>query len=311
MPPPRSRIALCFLFALLTLATLPACAPRTQTRALDPLAVRIGRLELGGLFEQALEPVPQTNAERAARLIELFRLAGCPEDQITRSHVMSSRKKNLFCTLPGQGDRTIVVGAHYDHSSSGIGLSDNWSGLAMLPLLYRALASEPRGHAFVFAGFGAATQDQIGSESYLRRMKPFRRGQIAAMVNLKGLGLGSTAVWTSRADPDLLLDLVSVSNTLDLELRHVDLSRQPERNEPDDLSPWPIHADANSFRRYRIPSIVIHSYDRDTARLLEQPYREHDKSLFDTQAYTESLRLVSVYLAYLDQSLVARSEPGD
>lgn len=302
----------CFAWlALLALAAPPACAPHIASSVVDPVSVQIGSIETGGLFEEALDPVPQTDAERASRLIELFRSAGCPEDQISRSRVMSSRKMNLFCALPGQSDQTIVVGAHYDHTGYGIGLSDNWSGLAMLPLLYRALSSAPRVHGFVFTGFGAATQGQLGSESYLRRMRPVRREKIAAMVNLKGLGLGSTAVWSSQADPELRLDLISVSHALGVELRHVDLSRKPKREFRDDLSLWPINADANSFRRYRIPSIVIHSYSRETEGLLSHTYRERDTSRFDRAAYTESLRLVAVYLAYLDQSLAIRRERGD
>ena len=295
----------------IALAVLGACAPRMATDVPDPLSIRVGRSDQGPLFEQALDPVPQTTAERGERLIELFRLAGCPDDEITRSSVMTSRDKNLFCRLPGETENTIVVAAHTHHTGYGIGLSDDWSGLAMLPLLYHALRDSPRQHSFVFAGFGAVTQDSLGAESYLRRMQPFRRSQIAAMVNLKGLGLGSTAVWSSLADPDLRLDLVSVSKSLGLELRHVDLSKQTYRRTPEEMYGWPIHADASRFRRYRIPSIVIHSYDLESASLLANPQREHDRRLFDPRAYSDSLRLISVYLAYLDQTLVIRRERGN
>lgn len=311
MAPLRRRHTLPTLLAISALGALPACAPRLANPVPEPVSVRIGRLEFEGLFEEALEPVPQGDRERALRLVQLFERAGCAADQIELTRVAGSRHKNVSCSLPGRTGHTIVVGAHYDHTGYGIGLSDNWSGLAMLPILYRALASAPREHGFVFLGFAAAAKDQSGSESYLRRMRPFQRAELAAMVNLKGLGLGTTAVWSSLADPDLRLDLVSVSKALGVELRHVDLSRRPRRRLRDERSPWPIHADAISFRRYQIPSILIHSYDRNSARLLAQPYREDDRSLFDPEAYAESLRLVSVYLAYLDQTLALRRERGN
>jgi Zn-dependent M28 family amino/carboxypeptidase len=246
-----------------------------------------------------LSPVPQPDAERKDRLVELFRLAGCEALEERRS---GTELPNVLCTLPGSTDRSIVVGAHYDRRRFGESAADNWSGVVLLPNLYRALRVAPREHSFSFVGFAEAERRRNGtgrelppaSRNYLRSLAPQELQRIVAMVNLKGLGLGDTAIWAERADPNLALDLRSVANSLGLPLREIDF-----RNH--------IQADMHSFRRYGIPTILIHSFDLESGVVLSQPQRDHLEGI-QADRYFDSYRLVSVYLAYLDLTLAARRE---
>ncbi len=308
MASPRRRRPL--RLGLAALCALTACAQRHESSVVDPVSVQVARLEAEALLAAALDPVPQSEAERASRLVELFELAGCPKAQLFLARIRGSRNQHIVCALPGASEHSILVGAQTGGTRFGSPASDDWSGLSMLPLLYRALAGTPREHGFLFAGLGDDAGDPLGSESELESMRPIDRAQLAAIVNLRGLGLGSSAVWSSVADPDLRLDLVSVSRSLGLELRHVDLSRAPEQNRRVRRSPWSAQGEARAFRRYQIPSITIHSYDRETARLLTRAPREEKANLFRREAYAETLRLVSVYLGYLDQTLALRRGRG-
>ncbi len=59
----------------------------------------------------------------------------------------------MICVLPGNSEKVIIVGAHFDHVSDGSGVVDNWSGASLLPSLYQALKDHPRKHTFIFIGF--------------------------------------------------------------------------------------------------------------------------------------------------------------
>jgi hypothetical protein len=68
----------------------------------------------------------------------VFAGAGC--GQVIEQPVKWSRQGNVVCTLPGKGEGTIVVGAHFDKSNA-LGVVDNWSGASLLPSLYQRSAT--------------------------------------------------------------------------------------------------------------------------------------------------------------------------
>ncbi len=244
-----------------------------------------------------LSPVPHDDVDRKDRLLELFRLAGCTGVEERRP---GAELPNLICTLPGASGVTIVVAAHFDRRSYGTSAVDNWSGAALLPTLYRALSVAPRRHTFAFIGFSEVERVRTpkyeelppASQHFLHSLTPGERRRLVAMVNLKGLGLGTTSVWTARADPNLHLDLYSVSRSLNMPLRQIDFRGY-------------VQADIHSFRRSHIPSILIHSFDPKSGLLLEQPQRDRPEAI-QGAAYFETYRLVAVYLAYLDRTLERR-----
>ena len=77
----------------------------------------------------------------------LFEEAGCKGDSISEQKV-NGEKRNLICTLKGETDSMIVVGAHFDLIEKGDGVVDNWSGAALLPSFYQGLAEFNRKHTF-------------------------------------------------------------------------------------------------------------------------------------------------------------------
>lgn len=280
--------------ALVALAL--GCAGRF-TPVPDPIHVRTGNIDARAL-EATLDDVPRPNPERIARMVQLFQQAGCGGEYLEVALPGKTPYPNVICTLPGRSHWIIVVGAHVDRPEDGNGVVDDWTGAVLLPHLYRALAVERREHSFVFIGFGHATLKEQGSHGYLRRLDDERRAHIRAMVDLKGLGLGPTSVWASQADRNLRQDLFAVAKALGLPLQSVRFYTN-------------VSADSKAFRFWGIPAITIHSFDPENARLLQQSYLDRDASQIDFPAYYDSARMISIYLAYLDDTLRIRNERRD
>jgi hypothetical protein len=287
-------------FALLAAWVALGCAEKAIPLP-HTVSVEIGPHAREALLAQ-LSPVPHDDADRKDRLLELFRGAGCAQLEERSS---GTEHPNVVCTLPGSSEATILVGAHYDRRRYGESVVDNWSGVVLLPSLYRAIAVAPREHGFVFVGFSevervrSTTKEELppASRNFLRSLSPEQRRALVAMVNLKGLGLGETAIWAARADPSLRLDLRSVARSLGLPLREIDFRERVH-----------VQADVHSFRREGIPTIMIHSFDLETGILLSQPQRDRSLEGIRPDAYYDSYRLISAYLAYLDHTLAKRRE---
>jgi hypothetical protein len=259
---------------LLCLATC-ACAHSASVIPLpQSLIVTIG-VYPHTLLDQ-LEPIPSGNIARQSRLTELFEEAGC--QQLEQRPVGGEGPPYVMCTLPGETSSTVLVSANFDQPFYR-SVSANWTGAAMLPTLYRSIRVVPRRHTYAFIGFSDGSKRLLrGSTArasqFLERLPDEERKRVVAMVNLKGFGLGVPSVWASDADPNLKLDLHSVSRSLELPMRRVSLRRNA--------------ADLFSLRKLQIPSILIGVADLEVGE------------------YLDSFRLVAAYLGYLDQTLVLR-----
>jgi hypothetical protein len=256
-----------------------------------------------GDFEALVRKCPEGNALRCARLQEYFRDFGCPEARLATQDVKGSPEPNVIATLPGLSDSTILVGAHFDYSprgsplynpgikdlpSKGMGLIDNWSGALLLPVIYKSLSTRPREHTFVFIGFAAEEKGLKGSKSYAALMSPEDVARAKAMVNLDCLGMSTTAVWVERADPTLWEYMKRASAVTGLPLRGMNLTSA-------------FHFDSESFRKTKIPVIVIHSTTQETILV---PHSFLDNFLLmNLKEYYDSYLLITAFLAYLDLKL--------
>lgn len=282
--------------ALVALVWLAGCSSKFMPIP-DPIGIRVGAID-ATLLEATLNDAPESNDDRVERVAELFQQAGCCGEMLTVALPGLTRYPNVICTLPGQSRETILVGAHIDHGPEGKGIVDNWTGVTLLPHLYRALAIQRRQHSFMFVCFGHLGTKSQSSKGFLRRLGPERRDRIQAMVNIKGLGLGPTALWGTQADRNLRQDLFSVAKALGLPLESVRFYKN-------------VNTDSKQFMAYGIPAITVHSFDSRNARLLAQPNRDRDASQVDLGAYYDSARLIAAYLAYLDDTLKLRQQRHD
>jgi hypothetical protein len=228
---------------------------------------------------------PTTNEQRHARIKELFTQAGCRGPTLTEETVEGSGIPNIICRLRGKSDETIVVGAPYGQGASH-GASDSWSGAALLPSIYQSLAKRPRHHTLVFIAFAGSGNSSAGEEFYAAHMTEKEAGQTEAVVNLMTLGLSPTKVWTHHSDKDLLHSLVVSAYLLNVLVSQVDMD--------DSITPQPA-----SFAASQIPQITVHS-------MTQQDLTTSTTPAFRPKDYLDTYRLISGYIAYLDQTLKRR-----
>jgi hypothetical protein len=247
-----------------------------------------------GVVESRLKDFAAKNDEREAEIKKLFAESGCKDSRLSEQTVRGKLPPNVICVLPGQTDEVIVVGAHTDKVDAGDGVLDNWSGASLLPSLYQSLNAKPRRHTYVFIGFTGEEKGLVGSDCYVHHLSPEQRAKITAMVNMDTLGVGPTKVWASHADKALLRALSQTAAGMKLPLAGVNVDRVGS-------------TDSESFVRFKIPRITIHSITQETWPIL---HSNRDRlSAVKMDDYYNTYLLLAGYLAYLDTYL-AQAAPA-
>lgn len=111
------------------------------------------------------------------------------------------RADNVVGELAGSdGERVLLVGAHYDAVRGTPGADDNASGVAGALAVARAMAlAEPRATIRVVA-FAFEEQGLVGSAVYANALPKEERARIAAVVNLDMIGFRDRRAG-AQADP--------------------------------------------------------------------------------------------------------------
>jgi hypothetical protein len=256
---------------------------------------RTPRMQARAVIQTRLKSFSTTDGGREKRIRNWFAGAGCDGKHLSEQAISPELPPNVICVLPGNTQEIIVVGAHTDHVDSGDGVVDNWTGTVLLPALLYSLSAQPRHHTFVFVAFSGEEKGLVGSRYYVDHLSIGERAQIEAMVNFDSLGLGPTKVWASHADRMLLAALLKTASTVKLPVSAMNV---------EDVG---ATADSESFARYNIPRITLHSVTQETWSILHSP---SDKlGAIRMSDYYDSYRLVARYLVYLDDTLSAVKPP--
>jgi hypothetical protein len=276
---------------------------------LVPMAIlgRIARppapdaLKYGTVREQVIEARLQqyagNNQQREATLKRLFQEAGCNGEHLSEQAVKGSKHLNVICVLPGRSARTIIVGAHFDRVSEGDGVVDNWSGASLLPSLYQSVKGTEREHTYIFIGFAAEEEGEVGSHFYVHQMSKEAIAATDAMVNMDTLGLGPTLVWQSHSDRLLTGALDYLAKRLELPLSAVNVERVGS-------------SDSEQFAEKKIPRITVHSLTQKSwdQRILHTSKDKLAEIKFDD--YYQTYRLMAAYVVFLDQLPASHPTPA-
>lgn len=271
------------VFAL-TIAVLPASS-QVLFRVVEQVVV-----------EQRLRSYKGNDNRRETSLKAMFESAGCGGDTLREQAVKDLKQPNLICVLPGNTDSVVVVGAHYDHVDAGDGVVDNWTGASMLPSLYEALSNRPRRHTYIFIAFSGEEKGLLGSRFYVQSLLAGDVAKIQAMVDLDTLGLGPTEFWGSRSDPGLVRPLITIARAMKIPLTGMNVEKVGE-------------SDEEFFIQRKVPVIIIHSLTQETLGVLHGPKDNYSAVHF--KEYYESCRLLSGYLALLDDRLAPGDAPAE
>ncbi len=253
----------------------------------QPVSIQFKSLDRSILAER-LNKVSTKNPERAQRLLEMFQEAGCTGDRLRQQAVKGSKIPNIICTLPGQTEAAIIVGAHLDWwGEAGQGVVDNWSGAALLPSLYQSVP-QGRRHTLIFVGFADRESDPAGSRFYVRELSREERSRMRAMVQLSSLGTAAPRVWMNESDPKLVSELARVAAALKVTVTGVDAEQVGTD-------------DASAFRQAKVPTISLHSLTQQTFPILGSARDTPEAIRMDD--YYATYRLVAAYLMLLDAVL--------
>jgi aminopeptidase-like protein len=279
----RSSLCAVAIFALLLF-------PWTRARSTEYKPVS------RALVEARLRRYPGNDKQRQQTLKQMFAEAGCDGENLFEQLLKGSKSANVICVLPGSSDKVIIVGAHFDHVSNGDGVVDNWSGASLLPSLYESVKIAPRKHSYIFIGFAAEEQGELGSHFYVRQMTKEQVTATEAMVNMDTLGLAPTESWASHSDKRLNAALFYVGKQMNSPISGVNVELIGS-------------TDSEQFAERKIPSITIHSLTQATwdAHIL---HSSKDKfSAIRLDDYYQSYRVISAYIAFLDDFAGAQPAP--
>ena len=250
------------------------------------------------VVEARLGKYKGNNKQREETLKQMFADVGCDVQHLSEQSVKGSKLPNVICLLPGSSDKVIIVGAHFDHVSQGDGVVDNWSGASLLPSLYEAVKSKSRKHAYIFIGFTAEEQGEVGSHFYAQQMTKEQVAATDAMVNLDTLGLAPTEIWASHSDKLLNRTLTYIARQLNSPVAAVNVEQVGS-------------TDSEQFSARKIPSITIHSLTQEAwnARIIHTP--KDNLSAIRLDDYYQTYRLLSAYVVFLDQVPRVPARPND
>jgi len=228
------------------------------------------------------------NKQRQEALKRMFAEAGCDDQHLSEQPVKGSKLPNVICLLPGNSDKVIIVGAHFDRVPEGDGVVDNWSGASLLPSLFEAVKTEPRKHTYIFIGFTDEEQGEAGSRFYSRQMTKEQVAAAEAMVNMDTLGLGPAEIWASHSDKRLTNALTYLAKQMNVPIGAVNVEQIGS-------------SDAEQFSERNIPCITVHSLTQEAwnARII---HTSKDKfSAVRLDDYYQTYRLLAAYIVFLDQ----------
>jgi len=245
-------------------------------------------------IQQRLSQFGGSDRQRETRLKEWFNAAGCGE-HLSEQAVKGYSGSNLICVLPGESEERIVVGAHYDHVDRGSGVADNWSSASLLPSLYEGLKQSPRKHTFVFIAFACEELGLAGSKYYVDHLGAAERSKISAMINMDTLGLGPTEIWYSHADKHLAGAIAIVSQKMKLPVTGMNVDGVGE-------------SDGESFAKYKIRNITIHSVTTETLHILHS--KDDNMNAIKLGDYMDSYYLIAAYLAAVDPYIGSPADVG-
>jgi hypothetical protein len=273
----KSMILLCALLAPLFLSTPDGFAQGETIRY-----VRLPK----ELIESRLRRFSRKNEERESTLRQMFMEAGCDGDRLTEQPMKDRKQANVICTREGSTHSVLIIGAHFDHADEyGLGVVDNWSGASLLPSLFESMKDYLPKHTLRFIGFAEEEKGLVGSDYYVKQLNPAELNDVRLMIDLDSLGLGPTRIWQTHSDPRMVANLEAIAERMHLPLGVMDADRVGDE-------------DSTSFRKLRVPTLMLHSITQQTLEILHSP--RDNLSQIKLADYYDSYRLIDVYLSYVD-----------
>ena len=250
------------------------------------------------VVQQHLIPPPATQKDRLRAISIQFRKARTYGlGPIEVQPVPDQPEPNLICTIRGDTDSTIVIGANSNYKASGEKAKVDWANLVLLPLIAEALGPVAPRHTLVFVVFSGDHGKHSGAYWYLHQLTETERKRVDAVVELYELGRTPTSYAPAANGEMLVRPLIGVARGLKKDIP------QPQLVDRTGFNTQFIGPLAEEFAIEKIPGITIHSPSRVPipGKELNGHKIYRGDGTFDFSVYYESYVLVAMYLRQLDR----------
>lgn len=246
------------------------------------------------VLQARLAAIEHSNADRFAKLKQMFEQSGCNGERLTVEPVKGAKLPNLICTLKGESDEVVLVTAHFDQVGVADGAVDNWSGASLLPSLYQSINGQMRHFTFRFVGFTDEERGMVGSQAMVKQLGREGLAHIRAMINIDSIGLTPTKVWAKRADKTLLDRVAVLASAMKLEISGMNVDGVGD-------------TDSRYFAERKVPVLDFHSVTPATMKILHSSKDVIGAIVFED--YRNTYRLIAGFLAYSDSFLPGPAKP--
>lgn len=216
-------------------------------------------------IKKQIEQVKCVDNVRFEEVKKLFKNLGASTSEINVEKF--DDVQNIAVTVIGKTPDTIVIGAHYDKTTLGCGVIDNWSGVVLIANLYKKFKTQKNNKTYRFIAFGKEEKGLIGSKAMVKAIPESQKKNYCAMVNFDSFGF---------------TDLWALSNTSDKKL--IDLAEKiaVKRNSRfEEITYFGANSDSQSFKNDGIPSITLSGLDDKWRNYLHQDTDQVKNMNFD------------------------------
>jgi len=225
------------------------------------------------LVEESIKNVPCKTADRREGVKQLFRGAGAAEDQIAAELFDKDRAANIVVKKAGKSAETIVIGAHYDRTATGCGVTDNWSGVAIIAHIYRTLHTFDTEKSYVFVAFDQEEEGLKGSREMVKKMSESDRANVCSMVNFDSFGQGYPMALENASSSKMIQYVKDLAKESKVNFNAVTIEGSS--------------SDSASFVEKKIPAITLSGLSSNWTSIL---HSSNDQ--------VEKVNMDSVYLGY-------------
>lgn len=221
----------------------------------------------------SINSVPCETDERLAGVKKLFLESGAAETDIAIEKLDKDKISNLVVRKKGKTAETVVVGAHYDRTGSGCGVTDNWSGITILAHLYRSIRLLDTSKSYIFVAFDQEELGLRGSREMLKAMSKADVESMCSMVNFDSFG---------QAYP---MALQNASSS-----KMIDLAKELAKEGGITFNSVTIEgasSDSEAFRSKKIPAITLSGLGANWTEILHSSNDQLAK-----------IKVDSIYLGY-------------
>lgn len=234
------------------------------------------------VVESLTSSILDSSCDNAARLADTEKLL--TKLDLTFEHRVYKSATNLIVVNPGESEETVIVGAHFDKTTPGCGVIDNWTGVVMLAHLAKWSEKNELRRNYVFVAFGEEEKGLLGSAAMAAEIEASRDRRPCAMVNLDSFGFDKAWGLANISDRPLLLLAADVERE-----RGGSFSiRNYER----------AISDSQSFQKIGVPSITLSGLNSEWRDYL---HKERDQAVhIDFGVIEDNYRFVEAFLKKID-----------